>query len=365
VEVKSVNAVEQADRKNKSLMYGAFVDPDYIDMKDDNNTSVFYWIESSAGSKDTEYSAMYSIYYDESKFTNPDYLSKSGGKPYTWRGDTKQGDYFSGGFFWGSHVIPNTNGQIKYSKDTLNFLCQWVEPDGIHGNIITVPPKKISKKKQDKNLSVIYGELFGGMFSQSQDFTASTDRYTTKVSAYGSSTFGFNIGYRINDWIGFETGLQKFTSGQDMEVTQTPTTYTNNKVNLMDIISVPLRYTPRFNIGQNINMYPSIGIKLLFNSADKNTSAKLNSTDQSGSLNLNIENSIGNSPMVSFETGLSAEYILSRQLAVLLKANFNSLLGENVKSIFSDTNNVTLGSLINKLEGFNGLLGLRFYLPRF
>ena len=387
------NKIESSDKKNKSIMDGAFIDPDYIDLKDNNNTSVFYFIESSAddlgyatqswgNNSDTIkvinekkirkinpnriFSAKYCIFYGDNKITNPDFLSKNGGKPRTWGGGYSQGDYFSGGFFWGKHLVPKSGGAFSYSKDTLNYLCQWVEPDGIHGNIVTVPPKKlVADRNQNINQKQFYLETFGGVFTQNQEFTSSTDRYTTKATPYGSSTFGLNIGYRISDWVGFETGFQKLTSGQDMEVSQASTIFTNNKVNPMDIVSIPLRYAPRFNIGNKINIYPSIGIKLLFNSADKNTNAELPSNNQSGSLNLNVTNTIGSTPMISFELGLSAEVTLFKQLSILLKGNFNSLLGENVKSAFSDNNNLSLGSLVNKLEGLNGLLGLRFYIPKF
>ena len=287
VEIRSVNTIESPDKKNKSLIDGTFIDPDYIDIQQDIKTSVFYWIESSCDeigyiniigknglakklgkiiNTHREFSAKYCIYYGEDKFTKQDFLSKNGGKPYTWSGNNSQGDYYSGGFFWGQHLNIK-NGNSTSTKDTLNFLCQWVEPDGIHGNIITaqpIPKKKFIQNPKDKNLTNLYVEIFDGFYTQDQVFTSSTDRYTTKVTTYGTSTFGFNVGYRISDWIGFETGFQKLTSGQDMEVSQTLTTFTNDKVNPMDIISIPLRYTPRFNIGQKINIYPSIGIKLLF-----------------------------------------------------------------------------------------------------
>src|SRR5258706_5264717 len=162
IKVKKIKTIEAVDKNNMSAMLGTFIDPDYVDMSSVSNTSVFYWMEStyrkfdgsgklSNKTQPKRYNARYCIFYGDDKSTNPDYLSKSGGKPREWSqypvwtwpsaDSVFAGNYMAGGFIWGSRAVVKPGGNTV-SKDTLNFVCQWNEPDGIHGNIVTVNAKK-------------------------------------------------------------------------------------------------------------------------------------------------------------------------------------------------------------------------------
>ncbi len=389
ITVKKIKTIESVYNSKMSAVMGTFIDPDYYQMSISSNTSVFYWMESTyrkhSGdgkiyntNEEKRFNARYCIFYDDDKSTNPDYLSKNGGKPREWNKywDIKYdsifvGDYMTGGFAWGPRSIIKSGGNIK-TEDTLIYLCQWAEPDGIHGNIITVNPVKKEKKKNEvkNNQQTVdkttYIEIYGGLTEQKQEFTSETQRYTTKSESRSAVSFGFNFGYSFSEWLAFETGFQTYTSGQNISVIDAGgTTYTNDNANPINITSIPFRYTPRISLSNDFHILPTLGLKFSFNSPDKTVNESLSSQNNSGNLILSVENVTGGSPMISFEAGLGIEWNMLNQFSLILKGNFNSLLSENIKSTYKDQTNINLGNILNKLESLNGLFGLRYYLPRF
>jgi len=111
-----------------SVLYGTFIDPDYIDMPDGliSNLSVFYWLEAPRkGLSSKQYAIRYMALEGDHSSTDPAYLSVMDSNPRTWATRQDIGDYMTGGFFW--------------KDNTLNYLAQWVESDGIKANIITLP----------------------------------------------------------------------------------------------------------------------------------------------------------------------------------------------------------------------------------
>jgi hypothetical protein len=115
-----------------SAMMGAFV---YDDMADPDNQNtdpsctLFYWVDtprSSSADKD-KLLVRYQV-FQSGQSSPPGYLSvNNGNKRYFAR--TMIGHYFSGGYFW--------------MGNELNFLAQWKEPDGIKGNIVSLPPSPV------------------------------------------------------------------------------------------------------------------------------------------------------------------------------------------------------------------------------
>ncbi len=107
-------------------VYDDMVDPD--NQNTDPSCTLFYWVEakpstSTASDKDNLL-VRYQIFHS-GQALSPGYLSvQNGARRYFGRGGI--GDYFSGGYFW--------------MGNELNFLAQWNEPDGIKGNIVSLPP---------------------------------------------------------------------------------------------------------------------------------------------------------------------------------------------------------------------------------
>jgi hypothetical protein len=110
-----------------SALFGTFIDPDYIDMPDGliSNLSVFYWLEAPRKGLSSKQYAIRYIALEDDHSSDPAYLSVKDSNPRTWATRQDIGDYMTGGLFW--------------KDNTLNYLAQWVEPDGIKANIITLP----------------------------------------------------------------------------------------------------------------------------------------------------------------------------------------------------------------------------------
>ena len=126
--VKPVKLVRAQDPTNYSVLYFNFIDPDYIDLPIDtpSNASVGYWIEvPRPGLADKKFAIRHSIFEGDFNTTCPANLSVQDGKPRTWSTSQNLGDYMTGGFFW--------------RNQQLNYLAQWVEPDGIKANIVGLP----------------------------------------------------------------------------------------------------------------------------------------------------------------------------------------------------------------------------------
>jgi hypothetical protein len=123
--VKPVKRVRAQDPANYSVLYFNFIDPDYVDLPVDtpSNTSVGYWIEAPrTGLADKKFAIRHSIFEGDLNTSCPANLSVKDGQPRTWSTSQTLGDYMSGGFFW--------------KDQRLNYVAQWVEPDGIKGNIV-------------------------------------------------------------------------------------------------------------------------------------------------------------------------------------------------------------------------------------
>lgn len=126
--VTPLATIQAEDPENASVMYFTFVEPDFVDMPAGvkTNASLLYWIEAPRTlSSRRRYAARYSVFEGESH-TAPAHLSLSvGGAARSWSTQENIGDYMTGGFFW---------------KDgALNYVAQWVEPEGIKVNIVTLP----------------------------------------------------------------------------------------------------------------------------------------------------------------------------------------------------------------------------------
>lgn len=130
-QVANIATIRAEDPDNYSVMYFAFIDPDYVDMprRAASNTSLLYWIETpKKGLQGRRWSARYALFSEERMVGAPGFLSVSGGKPRTWDRRQDLGDYMTGGFFWW--------------RNTLHFVAQWVEPDGLKANIVSVPYRR-------------------------------------------------------------------------------------------------------------------------------------------------------------------------------------------------------------------------------
>jgi len=90
-----------------------------------SNTSVLYWVEAPRQSAaSSPLSARY-VLINGDEVSAPANLSVANGAPRSWTPAQNVGDYMTGGFF--------------FRNNALNFLAQWVEPDGIKANIVTTP----------------------------------------------------------------------------------------------------------------------------------------------------------------------------------------------------------------------------------
>lgn len=135
--VYNLLALKSEDEKKNSIIYGTFIQPDFVDkdnFKEYNNAIVFYYVEVSTGPS-PKAMAKYLVFgnsgYASSSMVllREGYLStKSDGSPRKWSDPASIGDYMSGGFF--------------FYKNACHYLAQWEENDGSHANIITVTHRK-------------------------------------------------------------------------------------------------------------------------------------------------------------------------------------------------------------------------------
>lgn len=126
--VAPVRAVAAEDPKNYSACFPSIIDPDYVDMPGDkpSNLSLLFWVEfPKADVTPAKCSARYLTLNGDYRSGCPTYLSVANGLPRTWADAQATGDYVKGSFFWHSNA--------------LNFVPQWVEPDGVKTNVVTVP----------------------------------------------------------------------------------------------------------------------------------------------------------------------------------------------------------------------------------
>jgi hypothetical protein len=123
--VQATDVIEAVDPQNQSCILGAFVEDDLVDPATPGTDSLFYWAETPLASASTQQLRMRYKLYTADVTYGPGDLSVAGGQPRSFP-TVGQGDYYSGGIF-------PLNGRV-------NFLAQWVEPDGIKGNVVSYVP---------------------------------------------------------------------------------------------------------------------------------------------------------------------------------------------------------------------------------
>jgi hypothetical protein len=114
-----------------SILSASFIDPDPPSILKTGpsvraNAAVFYWVEGSTDGGVHAY-ARYSVFTGESRGTAPAIL----GGP--WNPTASTAHYMYGG----AYSMPD---------GSLSFLAQWVQENGIHANIVTVPPYSLGVK---------------------------------------------------------------------------------------------------------------------------------------------------------------------------------------------------------------------------
>ncbi len=125
--VTALAKIAASDPKNSSVMYFAFIEPDYIDTPFGfaSSLTAAYWMEAPrVGHSSPAYSVHYTLFRGELPPDPPAALSVSQGVARAWSARREVGDYMTGGFWW-------EPGQLSY-------LAQWVEPTGIVANVIRV-----------------------------------------------------------------------------------------------------------------------------------------------------------------------------------------------------------------------------------
>jgi hypothetical protein len=131
-------AVIKAHKVTNSAVYPMLIEPDPNLPGNASGYAALYWIESSRsnaanidtkweGTSAREWAAQYVVFDPENKIVAKGFLSLKDDKPRYWSEPQYQGDYYTGGFF--------------YAENRLNFVAQWTEWDGVHGNLITVKPQ--------------------------------------------------------------------------------------------------------------------------------------------------------------------------------------------------------------------------------
>jgi hypothetical protein len=137
-----IKTIKPDNPQINSVLYGSFIDPDPLASPYPKaNLSVFYWIEApKPGASPHLYSAKY-VLISGDQVSAPSYLSVQPGTGAARKWTTRQdfGDYASGGFY--------------YYNEHFNYLAQWVEPDGIKANIISVPVSELTKVSTNSNKS--------------------------------------------------------------------------------------------------------------------------------------------------------------------------------------------------------------------
>ena len=127
--------IDPADAGVYSAKFPTFIEPNFFDTPFgfQTNTAALYWIEATSNAPlDPQGRVMFKLFGDQfgvSGATGPGPYVLSTSSPggiFSVPANFTIGDYMTGGFFW--------------DKRRLNFLAQWVEPDGIHANVIAVSP---------------------------------------------------------------------------------------------------------------------------------------------------------------------------------------------------------------------------------
>lgn len=136
-----IKTIKADNPQTNSVLYGSFIDPDPLASPFPNaNLSVFYWLEVPKVTASPHlYSARY-VLISGDQVSASSYLSVQPGTGAARKWTTRQdlGDFASGGFY--------------YYNDHFNFLTQWVEPDGIKANIISVPVSELTKSSAKSNV---------------------------------------------------------------------------------------------------------------------------------------------------------------------------------------------------------------------
>ncbi len=133
--VSNVATIRGSDPDHFSVMYGYFIDPDYVDMPRNrpSSVSVFAWIEAPRkNAAKPRRASRCVVLSDDDAVSAPMFLSVADGAARWWEKRQDPGDYISGGFF--------------RMGDTLNYVAQWPEPDGMYANIVTVPYPRPTRK---------------------------------------------------------------------------------------------------------------------------------------------------------------------------------------------------------------------------
>jgi len=125
--------VRPPDSTNYSAMHGTFVQPDFVHMPTSihSSMSMFYWIEMPI--QTTNQASIKGILIKGMNVGDPFPLSTKNGLLRNISNPVNIGDYMKGAFFW-------------YNNE-YHYVAQWVEPDGIHCNIINANPELVPGKK--------------------------------------------------------------------------------------------------------------------------------------------------------------------------------------------------------------------------
>ena len=149
----SVALLKAAQNSSHSTMFPVFIDPDYIDMPNDerSNTSVLYWEDApTPTAPDHSFAARYVTIDGDSSISAQSTLSVSNGAARSWNTHAPLGDYVVGGFLW--------------RHKTLNYLAQWVEPGIVKGNVLTVNSTRPGfMVKSDRDLSLAFNAAGGAV----------------------------------------------------------------------------------------------------------------------------------------------------------------------------------------------------------
>jgi len=117
-------AIRAAAPKSQSVMYGAFIQPELLGEPKSaaSDSTLFYWLDAPRTAGKMPYAARYA-YFKGGELHASGYLSTANGKRRTWKTLQNPGDYMKGASW--------------VEKDgTVAFIPQWLEPDGMHGNLV-------------------------------------------------------------------------------------------------------------------------------------------------------------------------------------------------------------------------------------
>lgn len=121
-----VTTIQAANPAYYSVMHGAFIEPDFINIPSSVRSALdlFYWIEAPRRPDSPSYAK--ACFVKGINYTNPFFLSTKNNAPRNFVGPSPIGDYMKGAFFW--------------YNNNYNYAAQWAEADGIHCNIISAKP---------------------------------------------------------------------------------------------------------------------------------------------------------------------------------------------------------------------------------